>query len=92
MKVRVTIAGYFGDRALNASREVDLKDGSTVKDLLKAIDSQHLFDLPVGKALLRAAESRIALVNGRSTPLADALKDRLGEGDDVSFLSAIAGG
>jgi sulfur-carrier protein len=77
------------------SVDVDLPDGSTLRDLLRRLDdvlegklSSHLFQ--AGTDLLLSHIN--IMVNGRSTLFLAGMETLLNEGDEVLLLPLVSGG
>jgi molybdopterin synthase sulfur carrier subunit len=87
MKVRVKPLGILRELAEGAVVEVELKEGSTVGDLVEELERRHKgFREAVLKPYVTIA------VNGREIEFAKGFKTELSDGDSVAFLPPYAGG
>lgn len=77
IRVRVTPPPFFDRRGLDERGWIELPDGSTLRDVLKAVR----MPAPMAK-LMRAS------VNGAIAPFDTELHDR----DTVGFISMVSGG
>jgi molybdopterin converting factor small subunit len=93
IRVRVRIAGLIDGHPLNAASTVELRHGATVKDLFKSADKAPAFNArrPF-RRLFRQGIIPVILVNGDRLELPGDLSRRLGDGDQVSVILAVAGG
>jgi len=87
VKTFATLREAFGGRGV---LYLDLPDGSTIKDLLKALkgcgSADELDDLVEGRSSVKV------LVNGREITYLAGLETRLRDGDVVAFIPPVAGG
>mgnify|MGYP000105986001 CR=1 FL=1 len=87
VKTFATLREAFGGRGV---LYLDLPDGSTIKDLLKALRGcgsvDELDDLVEGRSSVKV------LVNGREITYLAGLETRLRDGDVVAFIPPVAGG
>ncbi|MCD6420878.1 MAG: MoaD/ThiS family protein [Thaumarchaeota archaeon] len=84
VKAFATLREAFGGRGV---LHLDLPDGSTIRDLLKALRSYG----PVDELIEERSNVKI-LVNGREITYLDGLETRLKDGDAVAFIPPVAGG
>lgn len=91
MSIRIRVAGLYGGRPLNEVFEEPYEDHDTPRKILERLDEK--------KALGRKFLSRLAsrenvtiLLNGKRLDCPEDLDKFLTDGDDISVLSAIAGG
>ena len=87
VKTFATLREAFGGRGV---LYLDLPDGSTIKDLLKALRGcgsvDELDELVEGRSGVKV------LVNGREITYLAGLETRLRDGDVVAFIPPVAGG
>ena len=92
MIVHIRAFAYFRD-ILGRDLEVELEDGSTVKELLDSLCKSHQ---KMKSALLdesgNVREYVILMKNRKNVDSLEGLKTKLSEGDEVAILPPIAGG
>jgi molybdopterin converting factor small subunit len=94
MHITVEFLSTFRELAGCRGRQLDLPDGTDLRQLLKVLVADGETDL--GQAVLDAggeiAPGVVILVNGHSCALAKGLDTPITDGDMVSFMAHIAGG
>lgn len=87
MRVKVKPLGFLRDLAESAVVEVELKEGSTVGDLIEELDRRYRgFKEAIKKPYVTIA------VNGREIEFAKGFETELSDGSVVAFLPPYAGG
>lgn len=92
MKINVQIAGLIEGDAVHGERDMEMKDGSTVKDLLKQGDKAFGFKKKYFKLLLRQGRLPTILVNGDRLDLPEGYSHKLADGEKLSILLPFSGG
>jgi len=91
MSISIRVTGLFLGRPLNRTFKEGFRDKDTPKKIFARLDKKKV----LGRRFFRGAiKSGLAtfLLNGNRLDLPEALNDRLADGDEISVLSAIAGG
>lgn len=93
MRIKVRYLATLYDLMGTMKDVLEVPDGSTVMDLIKAIDERYGGRL--SKEILdgeRLKDEYNVLVNGRSVEYLAGLGTRLKDGDEVVFLPPVGGG
>ncbi|MFP3237562.1 MAG: ubiquitin-like small modifier protein 1 [Caldivirga sp.] len=94
MKVTVKFLAIFYEMAKTLRMEIEVPDGTTVRELLKIIDER--VNPNISKTLLNddsgLREGYNILINGRSLDYVKGLDTVLNNGDEVVLLPPIGGG
>ncbi len=91
MKIDVQIAGLIQGESVHGEKEIELKDGSTVKDLFKKGDKLFGYKKKYFKKMLGGRTPTI-LINGDRLDLPEGFKRKLKDGEKISLLLPMAGG
>ncbi|MHA1145464.1 MAG: MoaD/ThiS family protein [Candidatus Helarchaeota archaeon] len=90
MKIIVATHGRFMNKFLKKDLNIRLKNGSTVKDLLKKVEKR------VGLSLIHMLTSNegspVILLNGNRIELPEELQKHLKDGDEIHILRSLGGG
>ncbi len=91
--VQIKIAGPIDGRSVALSGTVELRQGDSIKKLLKKADAlaETKSHKPFRKAF-RQGVSPVILLNGERIDLNEGKNRTLKEGDEVSVIVAIGGG
>ena len=86
MRIRIVISGRGYDAAASIPAELELPEGATIDDALKAIDAV----LPEGRKL--AASCLIAVSGTHVGTVASHPPRALGDGEELILIAPVAGG
>jgi hypothetical protein len=89
--VKVRVAGIFGGSPTNEATEERLQADDTPHTVLKRLDKKKLFGRKFFSVLMKR-DSAIFLLNGNRLGPLELKLQKLSGGDELSVLSAIAGG
>jgi hypothetical protein len=89
--VNVRVAGIFGGLPTNEVAEEQLQEGDTPYTMLKRLDKRKVFGRKIFSALIKR-DAAIFLLNGNRLDPSELKLHKLAAGDEMSVLSAIAGG
>jgi hypothetical protein len=89
--VKVRVAGIFGGSPTNEVAEEQLQEGDTPYTMLKRLDKRKVFGRKFFSVLMKR-DSAIFLLNGDRLGPPELKCQKLAAGDELSVLSAIAGG
>ena len=92
MKIHVQIAGLIEGDSVHGERTMELKDGSTVKDLIKRGDKEFKFKKKYFKLLLKQGRLPTILLNGDRLDLPEGYKQKLKDGEKISLVLPMSGG
>jgi molybdopterin converting factor small subunit len=92
MKVNVQIAGLIDGDTVHGERDIELKEGSTVDELIKRADKDFKFKKQYFKLLLKQGRLPTILINGDRLDLPEGYSMVLKEGDKVSVILPMSGG
>ncbi|MBI5586397.1 MAG: MoaD/ThiS family protein [Deltaproteobacteria bacterium] len=93
MKIRIRVAGFLGNRPLHLEGLVELEQGLSFKKILKPADRSPAFkNYPCLQEIFRQKIQPTVLINGDSLPLPEGLNYRLADGDEITIVTALAGG
>jgi molybdopterin converting factor small subunit len=92
MKIFVQIAGLIEGEHVVGEQEVEIKNGSTVKDLIKAGDKLFNFKKKYFKLLTRQGRLPTILLNGDRLDLPEGYSQKLLDGEKISILLPFSGG
>jgi molybdopterin converting factor small subunit len=92
MKINVQLAGLIEGDAVHGERTVELKEGSTIADLIKKGDKEFGFKKKYFKLLTRQGRLPTILINGDRLDLPEGYEYRLKDGEEVSILLPFSGG
>ena len=91
MAIRVRVAGLFLGRPLHETFEEPYTGDDTPKRVFARLDKRKVLGRNFFKAVAKRGEATF-LLNGDRLNMPEASNMRLNEGDEISVLSAIAGG
>jgi molybdopterin converting factor small subunit len=91
MPIAVRVTGVFLGDPLNKSFEEVFREGDTPKKILARLDKRKVLGRRFFRSSLRSSRATF-LLNGDRLEIPDALNKPLADGDEISVLSAIAGG
>ncbi len=92
MKVNVQIAGLIDGDTVHGEKDIELKEGSTVDELIKRADKDFKFKKQYFKLLLKQGRLPTILINGDRLDLPEGYSTVLKEGDKVSVILPMSGG
>ena len=92
MKIYVQIAGLIEGDSVHGEKEVELKKGSTIRDVLKIGDKQFKFKKKYFKLLLKQGRLPTILINGDRVDLPEGYSMPLNDGEKLSVLLPMSGG
>jgi len=91
MAIRVRVAGLFLGRPLNKAFEEPLLGGDTPRKVLVRLDKKRVLGRNFFKRVLKRGNATF-LLNGDRLTMPESSDKPLADGDEISVLSAIAGG
>ena len=91
MPIAVRVTGVFLGDPLNKSFEEVFREGDTPKKILSRLDKRKALGRKFFRSSLRSSRATF-LLNGDRLEIPEALDTPLSDGDEISVLSAIAGG
>jgi len=91
MSISIRVTGVFFGRPLNQTFEVGFEENLTPKKVFARLDKKKVLGRRFFRGAVRSGPATF-LLNGNRLDLPEALNDRLADGDEISVLSAIAGG
>lgn len=92
MKVNVQIAGLIDGDTVHGEKDIELKEGTTVDELIKRADKDFKFKKQYFKLLLKQGRLPTILINGDRLDLPEGYATVLKEGDKVSVILPMSGG
>jgi len=92
MKIFVQIAGLIEGDAVHGEREIEMKNGATVQDVLKRGDKEFGFKKKYFKLLLKQGRLPTILLNGDRLDLPEGYTQKLADGEKLSVLLPFSGG
>ncbi len=92
VSVTVKVIGMLSDRYVSVMEEVEIADGGTVLDALRAMKDQGKIDKQVFGMIKDVKPPLQMLVNGTRVQDKKPAKVQLHKGDEVSILTATSGG
>ena len=91
-RVKVKLAGMIDRKMVNQIYDEEVKEGTTLEELFKAIDKKGGWGNKYFKKLLKLPTPPVLLINGEQAEL-DQLKElTVKDGDEVALLMPMAGG
>lgn len=91
MTIRVKVTGVFLGSPLNRTFEEPYIENDTPKKVFGRLDKKKALGRRFFKGLVKQGRATF-LLNGDRLDIPERLDERLSEGDEISVLSAIAGG
>ncbi len=91
MSISVRVTGVFLGDPINKSFEAPFRAGDTPQKILARLDKQKALGRRFFNGALRSGRATF-LLNGDRLEIPDSLNEPLTDGDEISVLSAIAGG
>lgn len=91
MPITVRVTGVFLGNPLNETFEEAFRENDTAKKLFARLDKKKALGRKFFSGALKSGRATF-LLNGDRLEIPDALSRPLAEGDEISVLSAIAGG
>lgn len=91
MAIVVRVTGVFLGRPMNESFEEEFREGDTPKKVFARLDKKKTLGRKFFRSVVKGGLGTF-LLNGNRLDMPTALNDRLNDGDEISILSAIAGG
>lgn len=91
MPIQIRVAGVFLGSPLNKTFEEPFRQNDTPKKILARLDKKKALGRRFFSAVLKGGRATL-LLNGDKLEIPADLSRRLNEGDEISVLSAIAGG
>lgn len=89
--IKVRVAGVFGGDPMNELLEEPLQSDDTPATVLARFDKRKIFGRKFFANLIRR-DRAVFLLNGERIDFSDAAMQKLKPGDEISVISAIAGG
>ena len=91
MSIQIRVAGVFLGSPLNKTFEEPFRQNDTPKKILARLDKKKALGRRFFRSALKGGHATL-LLNGDKLEIPEDLNRRLNEGDEISVLSAIAGG
>jgi molybdopterin converting factor small subunit len=91
MSITIRVTGIFLGDPLNKTLVQEFKAGDTSRKLLKRLDKEKALGRKFFASTLKSSRATF-LLNGDRIEIPEMLDDPLTDGDEISVLSAIAGG
>jgi molybdopterin converting factor small subunit len=91
MAIAVRVTGVFLGDPLNKTFEEPFRVGDTPEKILARLDKRKVLGRKFFRTSLKSSRATF-LLNGDRLEIPDALNKPLSDGDEISVLSAIAGG
>jgi molybdopterin converting factor small subunit len=91
MAIQVRVAGVFGGAPLNEAFEEPFKENDTAKKILSRLDKKKVLGRKFFGGMIKRGRATL-LLNGERLDSPEALNRRVSDGDEISVISAIAGG
>jgi molybdopterin converting factor small subunit len=91
MSITVRVTGVFLGDPLNQTLEEPFREGDTPKKILARLDKKKALGRKFFRGTLESSRATF-LLNGDRLEIPSALNEPLSDGDEISVLSAIAGG
>jgi molybdopterin converting factor small subunit len=91
MSITVRVTGVFLGDPINKSFEEPFRAGDTPRKILVRLDKQKALGRRFFNGALKSSRATF-LLNGDRLEIPDSLDEPLNDGDEISALSAIAGG
>lgn len=92
MKVNVQIAGLIDGDTVHGEKDIELKEGTTVDELIKRADKDFKFKKQYFKLLLKQGRLPTILLNGDRLDLPEGYSTALKDGDKISVILPMSGG
>ena len=91
VKVEVTVGVFIEGKNVTEVVNVDLPEGSTIKDVFLCLDGSGKFPSGLFRGLMK--DSSVTLLkNGVRLAVPDDLSQKVENGDKVTIISSVAGG
>ncbi len=91
MAIRIRVTGVFVGEPTNTTYETPFREGDTPKKVFARLDKEKALGRKFFKRVLKDGQATF-LLNGDRLEIPEALSEPLSDGDEISVLSAIAGG
>jgi len=91
MPITVKVTGVFLGNPLNEAFEETFRGGDTPKKILSRLDRKKVLGRRFFSGVIKSGRATF-LLNGDRLDIPDAINEPLADGDEISVLSAIAGG
>ena len=91
MAIRVRVAGLFLGQSMNESFDESYAGNDTPRKVFACLDKKKALGRNFFKRVVKKGEATF-LLNGDRLNMPEASNKRLNDGDEISVLSAIAGG
>jgi len=91
MSISIKVTGVFLGDPLNKAFEEPFRAGDTLKKVLTRLDKKKALGRKFFRSSLKSSRATF-LLNGDRLEIPDAVSIALSDGDEISVLSAIAGG
>ena len=91
MGIHIRVAGIFGGRPLNEMFEEPARENDTPKKVLARLDKRKAMGRKFFSGVVKGGRATL-LLNGERLDSSEAMDRPLDDGDEISVISAIAGG
>lgn len=91
MAIKVRVAGLFGGCPLNETFEEPFRQNDTPRKIFARLDKRKVLGRKFFSRIVKDGRGAL-LLNGERLDSAEALDERLSDGDKISVVSTIAGG
>ena len=91
MGIHIRVAGVFGGTPLNETFEEPVKKNDTPKKILARLDKKKVMGRKFFRGVVKGGRATL-LLNGERLDSSKAMDKTLADGDEISIISAIAGG
>ncbi len=91
MGIKVRVAGLFGGSPLNEAFEEAFRQDDTPRKIFARLDKRKVLGRKFFSRVIKDGRGTV-LLNGKRLDALEALDERLSDGDEISVVSAIAGG
>lgn len=92
VSIHFKLAGFVDRKMITAEFDLDVPEGSSIKDLFGLVDKSKKTPPKVMKKIMKSIRPPTIMVNGGALDLPEELTRRLAAGDEVAVMTPIAGG
>lgn len=92
IRVTLNVRAFLGGNMVRLHLDAQATEGARLSDLLKRLGREGVVDASVVRTVLKGSRGVTVLQNGQRLPMPEGASAYLGDGDELSVLTPIAGG